>query len=151
MVELRYTADQIESIKGICAKLVFLDRTTNKFKKTKTFHTFHAAMNSQTNLVSVDSGINLSKYTAFMAVAHNDNYKKAVFSRLTRKGQVRRLDCSLSHDMTRLSFLTVGSCQLSNSNQVKHRVPFHKCCVEYDWQSAGTIFQGIYRVIYERL
>ena len=105
MVELGFIADQInqKGNEAICDKLVNKGTTTTTAIYTNLFD----AINSQTNLVRVERDINQAKGAAMSNVLD-------AFSRSSKKTKVKRLDCSLSHDMTRLSFHTVGSCQLSN-------------------------------------
>ena len=122
MVELAYIADQINKNKEICPKLV--EQRKKGKKTTATYTALIEATNSvQQNQGRVEKEINKSKTTALFG-------KQDVFLELPKKLRVRRLDCSLSHHTTR--FLTGESCQLSNSNQGKHRLPVDKSCVECD-------------------
>ena len=120
MVELIYIAQQISSNEAICAKLVNPATDKEKATTTATYTTLLSVINGESNLVMVERGVNAAKFTAiasvgdFAADTQPPDSRKETFSRLSKKIQVRRLDCSLSHDMTRLSFLTDGSCQLSN-------------------------------------
>ena len=162
MVELLFIAQQISGNKAICDKLVNPAKPGQKPTTTAAYSLLVSTINGASNLVMVEKDINKAKALAMgaggLTVTTSEAAsasKKKQFFRVSKKTQVRRLDCSLSHDMTRLSFLTGGSCQLSNSNTdttfERRTAAFDKCCVEYDWRSAGTIFRGIYPVIYGRL
>ena len=120
MVELAYIAQQINSDEAICNKLVKPAEPGQKATITKDYTKLLGLINGASNLVMVEKDINKAKGTALagignlIATGDTPESRKEKFSSLSKKTQVRRLDCSLSHGMTRLSFLTGGSCQLSN-------------------------------------
>lgn len=94
MVELTFIAQQITKNEAICEKLVVGGGNNDIYRA------LFNAVNGQNNLVIIPTDVNHAKSLALTAS------KKSLFLRSSKKAKVRRLGCSLSHDLTRLSLPT---------------------------------------------